>query len=144
MATLGVKRRIRRESSSSTVTLHRCHTNKDMRSQITSRLLIPCTLFFSPNPTARSQCLRFSKSSSSLRGFVTMATAAAEEFVKGSVHPNGVAVITLDRPKALNAMNLGFVLSCLSNFISQSASFALFGSGWLHLIECSLLKLCEF
>ncbi|RVW47555.1 3-hydroxyisobutyryl-CoA hydrolase-like protein 3, mitochondrial [Vitis vinifera] len=89
--------------------LHSCsHADKNMRSLVGASQLLnrSSTLFLFRGPKSHSQYLHFGKTSSSLRGLATMAAAAAEEFVKGNVHPNGVAVITLDRPKALNAMNL--------------------------------------
>jgi 3-hydroxyisobutyryl-CoA hydrolase len=41
----------------------------------------------------------------------SMAIASSDDRVRGSLHPNGVGVITIDRPNALNAANKDMVLA---------------------------------
>ncbi|CAL2274971.1 unnamed protein product [Prunus armeniaca] len=69
-----------------------------------TQTLSKSSAFFFLSSNSKLSLCKASKAPLLLRTFAIM--ASADEFVKGSVHPNGVAVITLDRPRALNAMNI--------------------------------------
>lgn len=77
------------------------------RTQLLPKSKSPRIFYHHHSPPPNSISLDFCFSPP--RSFSIMAAAApsANDFVKGNIHPNGVAVLTLDRPKALNAMNLG-------------------------------------
>ncbi|XP_026447818.1 3-hydroxyisobutyryl-CoA hydrolase-like protein 4, mitochondrial isoform X2 [Papaver somniferum] len=62
-----------------------------------------------------------------------------EDLVKGSVFPNGLAFLTLDRPKALNAMNL--VIWRSGKMILRSS---VFWSRVAHLVDFQQVITAEY
>ncbi|KAL8129621.1 hypothetical protein V2J09_018776 [Rumex salicifolius] len=93
------------------VMLKLLHSSLSLKHSSPSLLFTPTVKYFLSGSDILSAARR-------RRSSVVAMSSTADDFVKAKVHANGVAVITLDRPKALNAMNLDMIITYKS-FLEQ-------------------------